>query len=67
MNKLEDERRQKQQLIKNLEGRLNNKGYIEKAPQAIVQQTRDQLAEEQETLKTVEQELENFKTATRHI
>jgi valyl-tRNA synthetase len=67
MNKLEDEHRKMQQLIKNLEGRLSNKGYIEKAPEAIVQQTRDQLAQEQETLNTVEQELENFKTATKHI
>jgi valyl-tRNA synthetase len=67
MSKLEDERRQKQQAIKNLEGRLSNKGYLQKAPEAIVQQTRDQLAQEQETLKTVEQELENFKNATKHI
>jgi valyl-tRNA synthetase len=67
MNKLEEERRALQQVIKNLEGRLANKGYMEKAPEAIVQQTRDQLAREQETLKTVDRELETFKEASRHI
>jgi len=67
MNKLEEERRERGQTIKNLEGRLNNKGYTEKAPAAIVQQTRDQLSQEQSMLKTVEQELANFKEAARHI
>jgi valyl-tRNA synthetase len=67
MNKLEEERRERQQTIKNLEGRLNNKGYVEKAPEAIVQQTRDQLEQERGMLKTLEQELENFKEASRHI
>jgi valyl-tRNA synthetase len=67
MNKLEEERRGYLQTIKNLEGRLSNKSYIEKAPETIVQQTREQLSAEQKTLKTVEQELENFKEASRHI
>jgi valyl-tRNA synthetase len=67
MNKLEEERRGNQQTIKRLEGRLNNKGYLEKAPDAVVRQTREQLSAEQQTLKTIEQELEIFKNAARHI
>jgi valyl-tRNA synthetase len=67
MNKLEEERRQRQQSLKNLEGRLSNKSYTEKAPTAVVEQTRKQLAQEQEMLKTLDQELENFKNATKHI
>jgi valyl-tRNA synthetase len=67
MNKLQEEQRERRQSIKNLEGRLSNKSYVEKAPEAVVQQTRDQLSEEEAMLKTVEQELENFKEASRHI
>jgi valyl-tRNA synthetase len=67
MNKLEEERRQRQQTIKNLEVRLSNKAYVEKAPKAVVAQTHEQLSKEQETLKTLNQELENFKNATRNI
>jgi valyl-tRNA synthetase len=67
MNKLEEEHRERQQSIKKLEGRLANKSYTEKAPAQIVQQTRDQLTGEQATLKTVDEELENFKNASRHI
>lgn len=39
--------------IKRLEGRLGNKGYVDGAPKAVVQQTRDQLEEQ----KTIEQRL----------
>jgi valyl-tRNA synthetase len=67
MNKLQEERQQRQQSIKNLEGRLSNKSYVEKAPETVVQQTRDQLSGEESMLKTLEQELENFKEASRHI
>jgi valyl-tRNA synthetase len=37
-----------------LQGRLNNKGYVEKAPPHLVEQTRRQLAEVQQEMKTVE-------------
>jgi valyl-tRNA synthetase len=67
MNKLREEHRQRQQSIKNLEVRLSNKSYVEKAPESVVQQTRDQLSDEEAMLKTLEQELENFKEASRHI
>jgi valyl-tRNA synthetase len=67
MNKLEEERRERGQTIKHLEERLSNKNYVEKAPEAVVTQTREQLSQEQLMLKTVEEELEKFKDATRHI
>jgi valyl-tRNA synthetase len=67
MNKLEEERRERLQSIKRLEGRLSNKSYVDKAPAAIVEQTKAHLTEEQKMLATLEQELENFKDATRHI
>jgi valyl-tRNA synthetase len=67
MNKLEEERRQRRQTIKNLEVRLSNKAYVEKAPEVVVAQTHEQLSKEQEMLKTLDQELENFKNATRNI
>jgi valyl-tRNA synthetase len=48
--------------IKQLEGRLANKGYVEGAPTAVVQQTRDQL-EEQKTIEArLVRELEVIKT-----
>ena len=39
-NKIEDIRKS----VKTLQGRLGNKGYVDKAPSHLVQQTRDQLA-----------------------
>ena len=36
-----------------LQGRLNNKGYVEKAPAHLVQQTRDQLAEVEREMQAV--------------
>jgi len=43
--------------IKALEGRLNNKGYTEKAPAHLVRQTRDQLADAKAELEKLEAEL----------
>jgi len=45
------------QSIKALEGRLSNKGYVEKAPAHLVQQTRDELDSQTAELKTVESKL----------
>jgi valyl-tRNA synthetase len=67
MNKLVEEHRERTQSIKNLQNRLENKSYIEKAPAGIVQQTREQLEEEQSTVKTLEDELANFKAASKNI
>lgn len=51
--KLEERLAATRENIARLEVRLNNKNYVEGAPEAVVQQTRDQLTEQQ----TIEQRL----------
>lgn len=46
--------------IERLRARLNNRSYIDKAPSHVVQQTKNQLADEQATLAKLEHELETF-------
>lgn len=46
--------------IKQLEGRLKNKSYLENAPEAVVEQTRQQLAEAQDRLAAIEAERLRF-------
>lgn len=43
--------------IKKLEGRLSNKSYVDNAPEAVVQQTRDQLADAQVLTERLQREL----------
>jgi valyl-tRNA synthetase len=43
--------------IKKLEGRLSNKSYVDNAPEAVVQQTRDQLADAQTLVERLQREL----------
>ena len=43
--------------VKSLQGRLNNKGYTDKAPAHLVQQTRDQLADAEKELASVKEQL----------
>ena len=45
INSLKDQQISQIKLIRNLEGRLNNANYIQRAPRAVVQQTKDQLVE----------------------
>lgn len=45
-------------LIMNLEGRLNNKTYVEKAPERLVEETRQQLAQAQELAERLTRELD---------
>lgn len=47
--------------IKNLEGRLKNKSYVENAPKELVEQTRQQLADAHETHAKTSGELERFR------
>ncbi|MCC6908003.1 MAG: valine--tRNA ligase [Phycisphaerales bacterium] len=49
-----------QKKIKGLEGRLANKGYIEKAPPKLVEETKQQLAEAQAELDSIIQALERL-------
>jgi len=51
--KLEERLAETREQIKRLEGRLSNKSYVDGAPEAVVQQTHDQLQEQQ----TIEQRL----------
>jgi valyl-tRNA synthetase len=67
VNKLMEEHRVRILAVKNLQKRMENKSYVEKAPPAIVQQTRAQLEEEQNMVKTLEKELATFKSVSEHI
>lgn len=51
-------------LIKQLEARLGNRAYTEKAPRRVVEQTREQLAEAQRQLAANEQEYARFASAS---
>lgn len=46
--------------VKSLQGRLNNKGYTDKAPAHLVQQTRDQLADAEKELASVKEQLNSL-------
>lgn len=47
-------------IIKQLEARLNNSDYVNNAPKAVVEQTKQQLAEANELLATLERETQRF-------
>lgn len=57
---LEEQRDKQQSVVKQLEGRLANKNYVENAPKDIVEQTRAQLAEAQQVLDNIAQEIARF-------
>lgn len=62
VEKLRVDHKAKQASIDHLQARLDNKGYTAKAPKAVIQATRDQLAEEKTLLAKLESELERFET-----
>lgn len=64
MQKLQDSRSTLEQSITRLEARLANKSYVSNAPKTVVQQTKDQLKNEQVLLVKVLQELETFARIT---
>lgn len=49
------------QVVKQLQGRLANKSYVDHAPKTIVKQTEDQLAEAEQLLKAITGEYQRFK------
>jgi valyl-tRNA synthetase len=61
LNELEDKRLKEEIVIKQLEGRLSNKNYVQNAPEEIVNQTEHQLKAAKELLKTIESESKRFK------
>jgi valyl-tRNA synthetase len=60
VEQLANKRKAQQEVVKHLEKRLGDKAYISKAPNKIVDQTKDQLTEARAQLKTIEQEYERF-------
>lgn len=58
---LEAKLQQQAGLIKQLEGRLANKSYVKNAPEAVVEQTRQQLSAAQDMLASIETEAQRFK------
>jgi len=60
LTNLDEKRKAQQQVIEQLQKRLDNKSYVENAPEQVVNQTHDQLAAAQEQLKAIEQEYDRF-------
>lgn len=58
--KLAEQHKAETQTIKNLKNRLANKSYVANAPEAVVEQTRDQLAAAEDRLALIEQERTRF-------
>lgn len=66
-SKLEQKLQEVELSVKRLEGRLGNESYVKNAPKAVVEQTREQLATEQELQGKIARELEVFSGATKEI
>lgn len=56
-DKLENQLQETRSSITRLEGRLNNKAYVDNAPKSLVQETKDQLKEAQTRALKIESEL----------
>lgn len=65
LDQLNTKRTSYEQTIHQLEGRLANKGYLEKAPKEIVNQTKEQLEETKAMLEKVTDEHGRFSAARR--
>jgi valyl-tRNA synthetase len=62
ITKLRVAKEEKQIVIERLEQRLANKGYMQKAPKAVVEQTKNQLKAERELLAKLDTEITTFHT-----
>jgi valyl-tRNA synthetase len=62
-NKLQVNKSQKLDSIRRLKERLDNKSYVENAPKELVDETRQNLADEVELLKQLEEEISTFQQA----
>jgi valyl-tRNA synthetase len=60
VKELADKQTEQKANIKQLEARLSNKSYVDNAPEAVVNQTRDQLATAEEFLKALDTEAKRF-------
>ena len=63
VKKLENKVSDYEMSVKRLEGRLSNEGYVKNAPKEVVDQTKDQLEQEQKLLGKVSEELQRFRGA----
>jgi len=57
---LKEREESQKNIITGLEKRLSNSDYVNKAPEAIIDQTKKQLGEAKEKLKTIEEEFQKF-------
>lgn len=57
---LQDQQTKQAAIVRQLEGRLANKSYVDNAPKAIVEQTKDQLAEARTVLENIKREQQRF-------
>ena len=62
LSELTQKQAKQQVVIKQLEQRLSNDGYVKNAPRAVVAQTKDQLAEARQLLESLEREFARFST-----
>ncbi len=59
-DKLKDQQKTEETVIRNLKARLDNKSYVDNAPEAVVNQTRQQLKEAEDRLQTIKNEHTRF-------
>lgn len=59
--KLHEQQKAEEATVKNLEARLQNKGYVANAPESVVAQTRTQLDEAKNRLDAIKTEIKRFK------
>jgi valyl-tRNA synthetase len=67
LGKLKAQQAEKEQVVKRLTERLANTNYTKNAPRAIVQQTKDQLADEKQLLEKISAEGKMFEIATKDL
>jgi valyl-tRNA synthetase len=63
LDKLKAQQQERLKIVSNLDARLNNQDYIAKAPANLVEQTRQQLDEENRLLESVKEEIIIFEQA----
>lgn len=62
LKELADNKATQQKYIEQLNARLNNKAYVDKAPKSLVEETRQQLEEATSQLQKIEEEYARFST-----
>ena len=63
LSTLKDKQTEARQSVTRLKGRLDNKSYVDNAPDKLVAETRAQLEESEARLKQITEEIDNFKLA----